>query len=154
MKRPPRDLVQRFFDKFDAGAAQDAFQEGVNHFLGHIQRRAIEKRKEEAEAAVLEAQKKEEAARGQKVPLVEAMNSMTPEERRGPGGLDPVEVFESLPEEMQLAFKTGDVAALEAVATSMDLATFEDHLQRCIDSGLWKSGGDDESGEGNVGDAA
>jgi cell division cycle protein 37 len=138
MNRPPRDLVQRFFDKFDAGVAQDAFQEGVDHFLGHIRRRAVEKKKEEAEAAALEAQQEEE--QGEKVSLVEAMYSMTPEQRMGPGGLDPVTVFESIPEEMQECFRSGDVEKLKAVAASMDLPTFEGHFQRCIDAGLWRSG--------------
>merc|ERR1712113_519344 len=51
MNRHPRDLVHRFFERFDGGEAQAAFQEGVDHFLGHIARRAVEKRREEAEEA-------------------------------------------------------------------------------------------------------
>merc|ERR1712125_119195 len=49
MHRPPRDLVHRFFEKFNEGEAQNAFREGVAHFLGHIARRAVEKKKEEEE---------------------------------------------------------------------------------------------------------
>jgi cell division cycle protein 37 len=144
MNRPPRDLVQRFFDKFDAGVAQDAFQEGVNHFLGHIRRRAVDKKKEEAEeaeAAAAEAERQQAEAEGEKLPLVEAMYSMTPEERKGPGGLDPVVVFESLPEDMQTCFKSGDVDGLREISTKMDRQTFEGHFKRCIDSGLWSTGG-------------
>jgi len=142
MNRHPRDLVHRFFDRFDCGEAQKAFQEGVDHFLGHIRRRAVEKKREEEEeearaAAESSAQPEEEV---QAVSLVEAMYSMSPEERKGPGGLDPVEVFESLPQELQECFKTGDVERLKAVANEMESEEFDNHFKRCIDSGLWRPG--------------
>jgi len=150
MNRHPRDLVHRFFDRFDSGEAQAAFQEGVDHFLGHIKRRAEDKKKEEAEEA---AKQEEEAAAAaaasasaggeeemKAVSLVEAMYTMTPEERKGPGGLDPVEIFESLPTTLQDCFKTGDVEMLKQVASAMDPNEFENHFQRCIDSGLWRQG--------------
>lgn len=38
------------------------------------------------------------------------------EERIGPGGLDPVEVFQSLPESMQEAFESQDTAKLQVRA--------------------------------------
>lgn len=146
MNRPPRDLVHRFFDRFDGGEAQHAFQEGVDHFLGHIARRAEEKKKEEAEEAA--AVKEQDMApqetdvveeEQQAVPLVEAMYTMPLEERKGPGGLDPVEVFESLPVELQDCFKSGDIDELKKVAASMDPQVFEAHFQKCIDAGLWRS---------------
>jgi len=140
MKRPPRDLVHRFFDRFDSGDAQAAFQEGVDHFLKHIERRAIERKKEDAEAAAQEAQTQEEEEDvGEPVSLVEAMYQMTPDQRRGPGGLDPVEVFESLPQQLQDCFKSGDVEMLKKVASEMDPQEFETQFKRCIDAGLWKS---------------
>lgn len=37
----------------------------------------------------------------------------------GPGGLDPVEVFPTLPEEMQRAFETKDMDLLKKALTSM-----------------------------------
>lgn len=37
----------------------------------------------------------------------------------GPGGLDPVEVFSTLPEEMQMAFETKDMDLLKTALTSM-----------------------------------
>lgn len=143
MHRPPRDLVHRFFDKFDNGEAQRAFQEGVDHFLGHIVNRAEAKKKEEAAEAAQQAAAaaEQEAAQEeqQAVPLVEAMYTMSEEERKGPGGLDPVEVFESLPVALQECFKSGDVEELKKVAQSMDPPVFENHFQRCIDAGLWRS---------------
>lgn len=141
MKRPARDLVPRFFEKFEHEQSRAAFQEGVDHFKKHLIQRAIDKKKEEAEAAEAEAKAAaEEQQQQQPVSLVEAMHEMTKEERMGPGGLDPVEVFETLPESMQQCFKSGDVEMLKKVAQSMDHVEFEHHFQRCIDSGLWQQG--------------
>lgn len=136
MNRPPRDLVHRFFDRFDSGDAQSAFQEGVDHFLKQIKKRAVDKKREEAEAAAAE---EEEEEVGEAKPLVEAMYEMTKEERMGPGGLDPVEIFEGLPPAMQECFKSGDVEALKKLASEMDPALFEKHFKNCIDAGLWRS---------------
>jgi len=145
MNRPARDLVHRFFDKFESAEGQNAFREGVVHFQGHIETRAIAKKKEQEEEELKEAaeqqQQMEEAEEEQKaVPLIEAMYSMTLEERKGPGGLDPVEVFESLPKNLQDCFRGGDIDELKAVAMAMDPKVFEEMLDRCIDAGLWKSG--------------
>eukprot|EP00929_Paragymnodinium_shiwhaense_P001213 TRINITY_DN101434_c0_g1_i1.p1 TRINITY_DN101434_c0_g1~~TRINITY_DN101434_c0_g1_i1.p1 ORF type:complete len:322 (-),score=108.48 TRINITY_DN101434_c0_g1_i1:257-1222(-) len=134
MNRPPRDLVHRFFDRFDSGEARGAFQEGVDHFLKQIKARAVQKRKEEAEAAAAEEEEEVEAK-----PLVEAMYEMSKEERMGPGGLDPVEIFESLPVGMQECFRSGDIDALKKLASEMDPAEFENHFKRCIDAGLWRT---------------
>merc|ERR1712048_1388532 len=124
----------------------NAFREGVDHFLGHIARRAVEKKKKEEEekqkeAAAAAAAPEAAEEEMQAVSLVEAMYTMTEDERRGPGGLDPVEVFESLPEELQACFKSGDIEMLKQVASNMDHAVFENHFQRCIDSGLWRQSG-------------
>jgi len=147
MNRPPRDLVHRFFDKFETEGGKAAFKEGVDHFLGHIERRAVEKKKEEEkdalEAAAEEAEVgvEEVEERGEPVSLVEAMYEMTPEQRKGPGGLDPVEVFESIPVELQECFRTGDVPRLKKVAEEMDQEVFKNHFERCVAAGLWTPGG-------------
>merc|ERR1719343_1974544 len=52
MKRPPRDLVPRFFERFDRPESKAAFQEGVDHFIKQIQKRAVDKRKEQEEEAL------------------------------------------------------------------------------------------------------
>lgn len=144
MRRPPRDLVPRFFEKFDRDESKHAFQEGVDHFVKHLIRRAVEKKKEqeeeEREMMQLESQAEQADQELQPVSLVEAMYSMSKEERMGPGGLDPVEVFETLPERMQECFRSGDVEMLKKVATDMDTAEFQKHFQRCIDAGLWSRG--------------
>mmetsp|Transcript_155794 Transcript_155794/g.283357 ORF Transcript_155794/g.283357 Transcript_155794/m.283357 type:complete len:332 (+) Transcript_155794:147-1142(+) len=144
MRRPPRDLVPRFFEKFERDESKAAFQEGVDHFLTQIAKRAVDKKKEEAEKDAEQAATEAAAAAPeeelQPVSLVEAMYTMTPEERKGPEGLDPVEVFESLPETLQLCFKSGDVEMLKKVAVEMDPKEFDHHFKRCIGSGLWSSG--------------
>jgi cell division cycle protein 37 len=54
-----------------------------------------------------------------------------------PGGMDPQEVFDSLPEAMQAAFQTQSIEKMYEVAEKMDAEVFSYHLQRCIGSGLW-----------------
>lgn len=139
MRRHPRDLVHRFFDRFEHAGGQEAFQQGVDHFLGHIERRAVEKKKEQAEEEAQAAAAAEAQEKGEAVPLIEAMYDMKLEDRMGPGGLDPVEVFESLPEKMQECFKSGDVEELKKYAAESDPKEFEGHFKRCIDAGLWNS---------------
>jgi len=142
MKRPARDLVPRFFEKFERDSSRAAFQEGVDHFVKNIISRAIVKKQEqeqEAKEAAASAGSSEDVAEEdlQPVSLVEAMYTMSKEERMGPGGLDPVEVFESLPEEMQNCFKSGDVDGLRKVAQMLPPGEFEKHFNRCIEAGLW-----------------
>lgn len=141
MKRPPRDLVPRFFEKFEREDSRAAFQEGVDHFLKHLAQRAVAKKKEQEEEEKQAAAAAVEEEELKPVSLVEAMYTMTEEERKGPGGLDPVEVFESLPVELQECFKSGDVERLKKVAQDMPTEEFESHFQRCIDAGLWSGGG-------------
>mmetsp|Transcript_35655 Transcript_35655/g.81735 ORF Transcript_35655/g.81735 Transcript_35655/m.81735 type:complete len:329 (-) Transcript_35655:98-1084(-) len=140
MKRPARDLIPRFFEKFERPESRAAFQEGVDHFLRQIAKRAEQKKEEEKLAEEEEARKAAELENAQPVSLVEAMYQMSEEERKGPGGLDPVEVFESLPEKLQECFRSGDIEMLKQAAQEMPSTEFENHFQRCIDSGLWTSG--------------
>lgn len=147
MKRPPRDLVPRFFERFEHETSRAAFEEGVKHFETNLVQRAVVKKKEEEEAAAAAQERAkplaEPPASGYEAkPLVEAMYEMTKEERiaMAPQGLDPVEVFESLPEKMQTCFKTGDIELLKEVAEEMPEEEFDTHFQRTIDSGLWRPG--------------
>lgn len=83
------------------------------------------------------------------VPLVEAMKEMSKEDRMrmSPKGLDPLEVFESLPALMKECFTCQDVQKLVDAQKSMDEKTFGYHLMRCVDSGLWQPGGAGEEEE-------
>lgn len=55
----------------------------------------------------------------------------------GPGGLDPIEVFESLPEEMQTAFESGNVEALREYVNGLSMKDAKFYMRRMVDSGLW-----------------
>lgn len=146
MKRPPRDFVHRFFQSFQTPAGKITFQQGVDNFLDHIRRRAKEKKEEEARAEEAPAQAEtqmmdaEAAAAQNAVPLVDIMYKMKPAMRKSlaPKGLDPVDVYEKLPEDLQAAFKASSVELLKKAAEKMDPAAFEHHFQLCKDSGLWE----------------
>jgi cell division cycle protein 37 len=63
---------------------KDGFYDELNAFKGRVKKRAAEK----IEAAMKEAEEEER------------------QKRIGPGGLDPVEVFENLPDELKSVLKT------------------------------------------------
>ncbi|XP_009702846.1 PREDICTED: LOW QUALITY PROTEIN: hsp90 co-chaperone Cdc37-like, partial [Cariama cristata] len=99
-----------------------------------------------------------ERVRGRaKVRIEKAMKEYEEEERQkrpGPGGLDPVEVSESLPPELQKCFDVKDVQMLQDTISKMDPTEAKYHMQRCIDSGLWvpnaKTGEGAEKGGGEA----
>ncbi|CAB3404827.1 unnamed protein product [Caenorhabditis bovis] len=125
------NLLRSFFKKFAAADPMymKTFQEEVAAFQERLRIRAQEKR----EAAAAEYEAEERAKR------IET----------SPGGLDPQEVFETLPEEMQKCFETQDIEALKELAMKMDEEVFMYHFQRCVDSGLWvpEKKGAEESGQ-------
>lgn len=81
------------------------------------------------------------------------------EKRLGPGGLDPADVFETLPDRMKECFENRDIEALKAVSkyyfvkrqvnmpyyfsifvkviAEMEEEEAKYHMKRCVDSGLW-----------------
>ncbi|KAK7940486.1 hypothetical protein WMY93_003812 [Mugilogobius chulae] len=65
----------------------------------------------------------------------------------GPGGLDPVDVYESLPSEMQKCFDEKDIQMLQDVISKMDPTEAKIHMKRCIDSGLWVPNSKTDEGE-------
>ena len=73
--------------------------------------------------------------------------TLEPGQHVGPGGLDPAEVFPSLPKELQEAFGERSVEALRAVLEKMDPNDASYHMQRCIDSGLWDPQGGSASSD-------
>lgn len=75
-----------------------------------------------------------------KVRIEEATRSYEEEERKkrlGPGGLDPVEVMETLPQELKQCFETKSIALLKEVIAKMPKEEATYHMKRCVDSGLW-----------------
>jgi cell division cycle protein 37 len=57
--------------------------------------------------------------------------------RLGPGGLDPYDVIETLPEELKECFENQDIPKLKEIIAKMDLKDAAYHMKRCVDSGLW-----------------
>ncbi|KAJ8315268.1 hypothetical protein KUTeg_007418 [Tegillarca granosa] len=113
----PRGCVGPFFSRIKVGEKQymDAFNDELESFKGRIRARAKEK-------------------------IEEAMKEYEEEERQkrlGPGGLDPVEVFESLPPVLQECFEKKDIPMLQKAIMELSREDAEYHLKRCIDSGLW-----------------
>lgn len=141
----PQATIHSFFTKMkkaktDFKEYMDAFEDELQSFLKRV--------KERAQARIDKAMKEAEEEDRQK--------------RLGPGGLDPVEVFESLPAELQKCFEEKDIPMLQDVLGRMPEEEARGYLKKCIDSGLWvpnaqdvqaqaKEGGDstsqEESGE-------
>jgi cell division cycle protein 37 len=48
-----------------------------------------------------------------------------------------VEVFDSLPKEMQDAFESGDVAKLREFVNGLSMDEARHHMRRMVDAGLW-----------------
>ena len=103
----------------------------MKEFIQRIKARAVTKRKEMDEARAKEIREKGIEADGAvdvaDIPL---------EQRLGPGGLDPLEVFESLPESMQEAFESREKEKLEAALRAMTPEEAGYHMKRCVDSGV------------------
>ncbi|KAH8858796.1 Hsp90 co-chaperone Cdc37 [Schistosoma japonicum] len=126
LKVDPRACIRPFFAKFmnPEPEYQKAFNDELSAFRERIRARA-------------------------KVRLDEAMMEIEEEEKQkrlGPGGLDPVEVFDSLPANLQECFEKKDVELLKTVLCSMDPQQAEYHMKRCVDSGLWVDNAQEQQG--------
>ena len=130
----PGNVINPFFKRLEEKQHLSGFLEGVETFIKNIEKRAVTKRKEiDAER---EREAKEALESGEGVDLADVPR----EERLGPGGLDPVEVFESLPVAMQEAFESREVDRLKEALMQLSPEEAETHMKRCIDSGLWNEG--------------
>ncbi|CAM4462243.1 unnamed protein product [Leuciscus chuanchicus] len=117
LKVDPRGCFRQFFTKIKTADQQyqDAFNDELESFKERVRGRA-------------------------KIRIDKAMKEYEEEERQkrlGPGGLDPVEVYESLPAEMQKCFDDKDIQMLQDAISKMDPTEAKLHMKRCIDSGLW-----------------
>ncbi len=128
--RSPRDVVVPFFRRLESPEHLKGFTEAVKDFIAKVQKRAVDKRREMDEAR----------ARGEDVDGF-AEEEVPEEERLGPGGLDPVKVFEGLPIEMQEAFESRDMGKLHAALAAMPVEEAQKHMKACADSGLWVPSG-------------
>lgn len=113
----PRACVGSFFSRIQIAEVEykNSFDDELRAFKERIRKRAAEKVAE----ALKEAEEEEKKA------------------RLGPGGLDPVEVFEALPEALQKCFESQDIPLLQQTIAAMPEEEARYHMKRCVDSGLW-----------------
>lgn len=117
----PRSTVNTFFYRMEKAKQADDQQyiKGFNEELVAFKDRIRKRAKEKVDAAVAEYEEEEK------------------QKRIGPGGLDPADVFESLPEELQKCFESQDIELLKETMTKLSEEDARYHLDRCIKSGLW-----------------
>ncbi|CAK1545573.1 unnamed protein product [Leptosia nina] len=120
----PRACVGSFFARIQVAekAYKDSFEDELEQFKTRIKKRAAEKIQE----AIREQEEEEKKA------------------RLGPGGLDPVEVYEELPDELKKCFEAQDVPMLQATIAKMPEQEAIYYMKRCVDAGLWVPGKNDE----------
>jgi len=128
MHADPRSALRPFFSKIDDKAAGHVkgFQDDVDAFVVKLRKRAVDKAKE------MEAEAEEAGGEDEYVEL-------SKEERvvQAPGGLDPLDVFESLPDEMKEAFQEQDIPKLHVAIEKLSAEDAKYHIDRCVKSGLW-----------------
>jgi cell division cycle protein 37 len=130
----PGNVIIPFFGRLQQREFLEGYLAGVKVFEDKIRARAVVKRKE------IDEQRQAEAGATVQKEGVD-LADIPKEERLGPGGLDPLEVIESLPKVLQDAFESRDVDQLREALLSMDPKDAEYHMNRCIASGLWNAGG-------------
>jgi len=117
----PRACISSFFTKIQIADEEYklAFYSELDAFKKRIKKRAAEKIAEAIEEERLE--------------------------RLGPGGLDPADVFESLPESMKKCFESQDIGLLQTIIKELPEDEARYHMKRCVDSGLWVPSQEDPS---------
>lgn len=117
MKVDPRACVPAFFKRMESTEAE--YIASFNDELNSLKERIRVRAKQKLQLLVEEYEREER------------------EKRLGPGGLDPVEVFESLPKELQDCFENKDLSKLQQILSAMPEEDAKYHLKRCVDSGMW-----------------
>lgn len=123
----PRSCVGSFFSKIQVAEPEykASFDDELRSFKERVQRRA----KEKLDALIKQEEEEERKA------------------RLGPGGLDPIEVYESLPEQLRECFDKQDIPLLQQVIAGMPQDEAAYHMKRCVDSGLWLPDGGKKSAD-------
>ena len=133
----PGNVIQPFFQRLQERKHLEEFLYGVNVFVEKIIQRAVVK-KAEIDAQRAEQQEANSDTGGT------SLQDIPKEQRLGPGGLDPLEVIETLPSSIVEAFESRDVDQLRQALTQLTPDEAEYHMQRCIDSGLWVANAGEE----------
>lgn len=117
LERDPRSCISAFFHRIQQAEVEykRAFTEELEAFKDRVRKRAEQK----VEALMKEAEEEER------------------QQRLGPGGLDPLEVLETLPEELKACFESQDVGLLQKTISKMNPEDAALHMKRCVESGLW-----------------
>ena len=117
IKRDPRSCVPGFFERMKSTEKTylDAFEDELKGFKERVESRAQARIEEATRVAEEEARQK----------------------RLGPGGVDPVEVMETLPIELKECFESRSISKLQDVLAGMSKEDAAYHMKRCVDSGLW-----------------
>jgi cell division cycle protein 37 len=126
----PGNAIIPFFNKMQQREFLEGFMVGLDSFVQKIIDRAVTKK--------IEMDEQDQGRRGVSSQGVD-LTAIPKEERLGPGGLDPLEVIETLPIELQEAFESRDVEQLKKVLLNMSQTDAEYHMKRCVDSGLWQA---------------
>ena len=124
IRKDPRDTFLTFFKRIKVADEQyvEAMDDEHRALIGRVKERAKIRMKAIEDEIEEEERKK----------------------RLGPGGLDPVEVFDSLPQSMKDCFEKKDIPMLQKVLKEMDPTEARFHMKRCIDSGMWVPDGKTE----------
>jgi cell division cycle protein 37 len=133
LKTHPGNVIDPFFGRLQQREHLEEFVKGVKDFQEKIIQRAVVKKREMDAARTAEAEEEDDGESGSRRELADIPR----EERLGPGGLDPLEVIETLPADMVAAFESRDVEDLKAALAKLPPDEAEYHMKRCIDSGLW-----------------
>mmetsp|Transcript_10116 Transcript_10116/g.18422 ORF Transcript_10116/g.18422 Transcript_10116/m.18422 type:complete len:353 (+) Transcript_10116:110-1168(+) len=137
-KGDPRDVLNPFFSKLEDSEKMQGLKDEVESFAEKIKARAKVKLEEQAKER--EEKKTFVGEDGKEYEYVE----LTKEERLGPGGLDPLEVLETLPKSLKDAFTSKDIEALQKAIKELPVEEAKYHMDRCTKSGLWNPAGDEE----------
>ena len=127
-KSPPAAAVRPFFARLAEPRVGAEYDKAFESLLEALVLRAQEKVKER-EAAL--------AARGAGGEGNEEVEELSREERLGPGGLDPVEVFDSLPAPLQEAYEAKDTGRLRAFIDGLEVGEAKRIMSLMVGSGLW-----------------
>jgi len=136
LNKHPADCFPAFYKRLEIqdGTEQSkqyhsAFLDELNSFKSRVKIRA-KQRLEEAEQKL-----KEQVENGD---IDEEELEMSKDERieQSPGGLDPSEVFEGLPEELQECFVSRDTEKLQDLINNQT-KKYIGHMRDCVLSGLW-----------------
>merc|ERR1711988_933652 len=130
LKRHPAETFPAFFKRYTEGTYtkegkeyHKAFNDELKLFRQRAKDRALQRDKEIEEAALQEAAEEEERERQKRI-------------EASPSGLDPQEVFENSPEEMQNCYIEQDVPKLTKLVNE-NPETYMEHMKNWILCGLW-----------------